>query len=83
MLEKLLAEIKNGSTRSVDELAVRLNTTPAMIQAMLTHLEKLNLIHQYQSCGESCSGCSIKDYCNTDKSRLTGGLYVIETNSED
>ena len=76
MLEKLLSEIKAGSTHSINELAVKLNTTPAMVQAMLVHLEKLNIIRQYRSCGVSCSGCSIKDQCNIYQ--RSAGLYFFE-----
>jgi len=80
MLEKLLSEIQARSTQSISELAVKLNTTPAMVQAMLAHLEKLNMIRQYRSCGDSCSGCSIKDRCNIDQ--RSAGLYFYEETHE-
>lgn len=79
MLEKLLHEIKSGKTHSIDELAVKLSTTPAMIQALLDHLQKLNLIRQYQSCGDSCSACSAKNLCNSEQSGNAHVLFYIET----
>ena len=83
MLEKLLKEVKAGSTSSIEDLALKLNTTPAMIRAMLAHLESANLIKKYQPCEGSCSGCSIKTQCNLDQKLRSTRLYVYEENRKD
>lgn len=63
MLEKLLADIRSGGTLEVHALAEKLGTTPAMVEAMLEHLERSGLLKAYQSCSGACSGCGLKDAC--------------------
>ena len=82
MLEKLLVEIKSGSTSSIEELALKLSTTPAMIRAMLAHLENANLIKRYLPCQSSCSGCAMKNLCAVDQSQRSPDLYIVEDKNE-
>lgn len=82
MLEKLLQEVKSGSTSSIEDLAGKLNTTPAMIRAMLAHLEHANLIKRYQPCDGSCSGCAMKDLCAVNQSQRSPALYIVEDKTE-
>ncbi len=63
MLEKLLAEIRSGGTQEIRTLAGKLGTTPAMVAAMLEHLERSGLLKAYQGCSGACPGCSLKEAC--------------------
>ncbi|MEL7590849.1 MAG: MarR family transcriptional regulator [Anaerolineaceae bacterium] len=80
MLEQLLFELKSGRTTRVDELALRLNTTPAMVQVMLDHLVQLNLVRRYQSCDDSCSACSDSDLCHQVQQGPPANLYYLTRN---
>lgn len=74
MLEELLAEIRSEKTLKPAVLAGRLNTSVAMVQAMIEDLERLGLLQPVDlSCSEPCGGCSLVDSCTTrvsEKSRL-------------
>ena len=68
MLERLLYEIRNGGSLEVSALAARLGTSPAMVQAMLEHLQRLGYIHPYaEACGDGCGGCSFGQACSVDE----------------
>lgn len=67
MLERLLAEIKNGGSLETNDLAARLGTTPTLVAAMLEHLQRLGLISGYVDCGDGCGGCSLKGTCNSKR----------------
>ncbi|MBN1373679.1 MAG: hypothetical protein JW987_17200 [Anaerolineaceae bacterium] len=71
MLERLLAEISAGGTFETSTLAAKLETSPAMVEAMLDHLQRLGRLQPYQSCGDGCGGCSLKSTCHS-KSRADG-----------
>jgi hypothetical protein len=69
MLERLLAEIRNGGALEVSALATRLGTSPAMVLAMLEHLQRMGTIKSYgEACGEGCGGCSLSKACGVDQS---------------
>lgn len=82
MLEHLLSELRSGRTNRVEELAVSLNTTPAMVQVMLDHLVKLDMVKRYRFCDSSCSTCSAGNFCYDDPDGQAG-LYYIETNQKN
>ena len=63
MLEKILSEIRSGGTFEVHELAVRLGTTPELLEAMLEHLQREGLIQPYLACSDACGGCSLQNGC--------------------
>ena len=65
MLEKLLREIRAGSTLQTTTLAARLGTSVAMVQAMLEELERMGLLHQVPTgCStSSCGGCPMTGGC--------------------
>lgn len=85
MLEKLLAEIRSGGTFETGVLAARLGTTPALVEAMLEHLQRSGYLRPYpagergtgETCGDACGGCSLKSACKaahpTDGVRLWQG----------
>ena len=74
MLEKLLAEIRSGGTLEVHVLAGKLGTTPALVEAMLEHLERSGLLQAYHGCHGACSGCGLKDACQ--HSDLPRGMRI-------
>ena len=65
MLERLLAEIRSGGPLEINSLATRLETSPAMVAALLEHLERLGYIQAYEdACGDGCRGCSLSQTCS-------------------
>ncbi|NPV76140.1 MAG: hypothetical protein HPY59_07155 [Anaerolineae bacterium] len=63
MLERLLDEIRAGGTFETSALAARLGTTPKMVEAMLAHLKRAGYLDFYQTCGDTCGGCSLSAGC--------------------
>ena len=63
MLEQLIQEIRAGGTLETGELAIRLGTTPQLIEAMLEHLQRSGLVRAYASCSDGCQGCSLQAAC--------------------
>jgi hypothetical protein len=68
MLEKLLTEIRQGGTLDTRKLAVQLNTSQQMVEAMLEHLRTIGILRTYESCGDGCGGCGLRQSCDTQKS---------------
>ncbi len=64
MLAQLLQEIHSGGTFEVNSLAARYNVSPAMVTAMLEHLQQAGLIQSYAACTDSCNGCSLRSSCS-------------------
>lgn len=67
MLEQLMAEIRVGGTLEAGALAARLNTSPQMVEALLEHLRRSGLLRAYETCGDGCSGCGLKQGCDQQK----------------
>jgi len=65
MLEKLLEEIRSGGTFETGVLAARLGTTPALVEAMLEHLQRAGQLRPYEACGEACRTCNLKQACQS------------------
>ncbi len=61
MLEKLLEEIRSGGTFETGVLAARLGTTPALVEAMLDHLQRAGQLRPY----EACRTCNLKQACQS------------------
>ncbi len=74
MLEKLLAEVHSGGTLETRTLAKKLGTTPAMVEAMLEHLERSGMLKVYQGCSGACPGCALKDACQ--RSDFSRGMRI-------
>jgi hypothetical protein len=52
----------------VRALAARLDTSPAMVQAMLEHLQRQGIIQPFgDACAESCRGCSLSQACHLSR----------------
>jgi hypothetical protein len=78
MLEQLIKEIQNGGSLETHALAVRLKTTPQLVEAMLEHLQRLGLIQDYADCGNGCQGCSLSDSCSSP-----GMIRLWQSKTED
>ncbi|PWH13764.1 MAG: hypothetical protein DDG59_13770 [Anaerolineae bacterium] len=67
MLDRLLIEMEGSQTLSVERLATRLNTTPALIQMMLEHLERQGRVEAVEFCQDGCEGCPLGALCEVEK----------------
>jgi hypothetical protein len=68
MLEKLTTEIRQGGTLDLRKLAIKLDTTPQMVAAMLDHLRQSGFLGTYETCGDACGGCGLRGSCSPSKS---------------
>jgi hypothetical protein len=80
MLDQLINEIRAGGTLETGALAVRLGTTPQMIEAMLGHLQRSGLIQAYTGCSDGCLGCGLQDAC---QKQATGTLRLWQSKPEN
>lgn len=79
MLEKLVAEIRSGSTLETGALSAKLGASPQLVQAMLEHLQRSGLITPYSSCDTSgCQGCGLRSACGPHAS-----VRLWQTKQED
>lgn len=69
MLERLLAELEGEQTLSVEGLAARMETTPALIEMMLEHLQHQGLVEAVEVCQEICEDCPLGSLCSVEKRR--------------
>ncbi|GAB4470332.1 MAG: hypothetical protein Kow0088_03120 [Anaerolineales bacterium] len=67
MLEKLLNELECGKTLSVEGLANRLETTPALIEMMLEQLERQGRVETVAYCQAGCEECPLSALCKLEK----------------
>ncbi len=64
MLERLLDLLQAGGTRSVDDLARILDTSPELVQAMLENLGRMGYLKTIDStCNTQCGGCPLARSC--------------------
>jgi hypothetical protein len=78
MLKQLINEIRAGGSLDTNTLAVRLGTTPALVEAMLEHLQRSGLIQAYVRCDDGCLGCSLQDACR----KTPGSIRLWQSTSE-
>ncbi len=67
MLERLLLELEGSQSMSVERLAARLETTPALIQMMLEHLARQGRVEALEFCEAGCQGCPLGSLCGAEK----------------
>jgi len=67
MLERLLLELEGSQTLSVEGLAARLQTTPALVQLMLEHLARQGRVEALEFCEAGCEGCPLGLLCGAEK----------------
>jgi Mn-dependent DtxR family transcriptional regulator len=74
MLERLLELIRENDTLTPGILAQKLNTSPAMVEAMLEDLSRRGLLCDVSvdlSCsGEACAGCTLSGTCKATQARI-------------
>jgi len=63
ILEQLLDRVEAGGTLEVGTLAEELDTSPAMIEAMLEHLERRGSVRSCSQPGPACGACSLGTTC--------------------
>ena len=64
MLKRLLELLRAGGTHRVSDLARELDTTPALVKAMLEHLGRMGYLKRVDgACGGGCGGCSLAGLC--------------------
>lgn len=74
LLEDLLKAIREGGTLTTASLAQRLNTSPALIEAMLDDLARRGLLRDARpdsACASgACSGCDLAGACKPHSARV-------------
>jgi hypothetical protein len=79
MLEELLRLIREGGSFDTAMLAKQLNTTQAMVVAMMDHLRRSGLLKIYDPGNCSCEQCSLAQMCDPEKrQREVGHLWLYE-----
>ena len=64
MLDRLLGLLRAGGTRRVADLARELETTPALVEAMLEGLARMGYLRRVGGeCAGGCTGCSLAGRC--------------------
>lgn len=77
MLFKLLELLSSDRTRSLDDLARTLNTTPEMVIAMLQELERMGYVRKVDlGCNEHCESCAHNAACVRGS---TGSVWIVAT----
>jgi len=67
MLERLLFVLEGSQSLSVEGLAARLETTPALVQMMLEHLARQGRVEAIGFCEAGCEGCPLGSHCGAEK----------------
>jgi hypothetical protein len=63
VLERLLQRVEAGGTLEVGALAAEFDTSPAMIEAMLEHLQRGGAVQLCTGSDPACSACSLGTTC--------------------
>nr|HID12933.1 DNA-binding protein [Anaerolineae bacterium] len=64
MLERLLELLRAGGTHRVSDLARELETTPALVEAMLEDLARMGYLKRVGGeCGGGCAACPLSRLC--------------------
>jgi hypothetical protein len=82
MLAELMTEIRAGGTLETSKLAKKLNTTSAMIEAMMDHLRRIGFLKVYETCADACSGCSLTQMCDPKNKKTTAQIWQYEQSQE-
>jgi DNA-binding IscR family transcriptional regulator len=70
MLNRLLELLRAGGTHRVADLARELETTPALVEAMLEDLDRMGYLKRVGGeCGGGCAGCSLAGLCTTGEGK--------------
>ena len=82
MLAQLISEIHAGGTLDISVLARKLQTSPAMIEAMMEHLKRNGFLRAYEPCQDGCTGCSLNQMCDPSKKRSIAQIWQYEQGHE-
>jgi len=84
MLSRLLELLREGGTRRIDELALALDTTPALVELMLEDLARRGYVERVspQASG-SCARCSSSGHCTGDPASMETGNCQLWVFVED
>lgn len=78
VLNRLLELLRAGGSHRVVDLARELETTPALVEAMLDDLGRMGYLKRVGGeCGGGCSGCSLAELCAAGKD---GRVWVLTEN---
>jgi len=70
MLSQLLELLRAGGTHRVADIARELETTPALVGAMLEDLARMGYLKRVDvECGGGCAGCSLAGLCAAGESK--------------
>lgn len=76
MLERLLFELEGSQTLSLEGLAARLQTTPALVEMMLEYLARQGRVEAVKFCEAGCEGCPLGSLCRAEKQQRLWQLKV-------
>ena len=75
MLNRLLELLGAGGTHRVADLARELETTPALVEAMLEDLCRMGYLNKVEGeCAGSCGGCPMAGLCAAGSNRQLWAL---------
>ncbi len=63
MLAQLIQRIDGGGTLDTTSLSVELGVSPALLEAMLEHLQRLGFVRPYVHSNQACSECGLSGNC--------------------
>jgi hypothetical protein len=64
MLNRMLELLREGGTRRIRNLAVELDTTPDLVEAMLEDLARMGYVRPVgTACSEECTTCPLSGMC--------------------
>jgi predicted ArsR family transcriptional regulator len=67
MLNRLLELLRAGGTYRVEDLARRLDTTPALVEVMLEDLGRMGYLKRANAaCASQCTSCSMSGLCSVN-----------------
>jgi predicted ArsR family transcriptional regulator len=75
VIDRLLAILRQGGTRTLADLARELETTPSMVEAMLEDLSRRGYLRAQESaCPGQCKGCPMATTCTVGG---TGRIWIL------
>lgn len=60
MLKRALQAIAGGRVSNTTELAAVLDTSPAMVEALVDQLARSGLLERVGDCSDACAGCPVE-----------------------
>jgi predicted transcriptional regulator of viral defense system len=76
MFKRLLSTVADGRAGSTAELAAAIDASPAMIEALVSDLERRGLLQRAGECGSGCNACQRGPECDPT---TQGGAWILTT----